>query len=310
MAVDDFGESVGEVGVGVDAAELAGFDQRGDNRPVAAAAVRAGEESILAIEGDRANGTLDGVRVDLDPAVVEEPGQALLTRQRIADRLGELALLADERELGAQPRLEVGEDWARALLPSGAAFLRIATANVLLDRIQRGDALERLAVTIAAFASRQIQTLVPSISSSIEWGREIARSEGAACNEMRSPSAASTTAGTNGGASVLASNRRRASRRQANNCCGEIPCRRATSETTTPGAGEASIARAFSSSHQRRRPPPPATTSIRRPAAALSSSSPSSLDTSRSPNHGLSIVHRSAKLKVGSKQRLPLTYSW
>ena len=222
--------------------ELAGFDQRGDNRPVAAAAVRAGEESILAIEGDRANGTLDGVRVDLDPAVVEEPGQALLTRQRIADRLGELALLADERELGAQPRLEVGEDWARALLPSGAAFLRIATANVLLDRIQRGDALERLAVTIAAFASRQIQTLVPSISSSIEWGREIARSEGAACNEMRSPSAASTTAGTNGGASVLASNRRRASRRQANNCCGEIPCRRATSETT-PGASEASIAR-------------------------------------------------------------------
>ena len=98
-------------------------------------------------------------------------------------------------------------------MPDGTALLGAAAADILLDRIQRGDALERLAVTIAAFASRQIQTLVPSISSSIEWGREIARSEGAACNEMRSPSAASTTAGTNGGASVLASNRRHASRR-------------------------------------------------------------------------------------------------
>ena len=161
-----------------------------------------------------------------------------------------------------------------------------------------------IAVTIAAFASRQIQTLVPSISSSIEWGRKVNRSEGAACDETRSPSAASITAGTNGGASALASNRRRASRRQPNNCCGEIPCSRATSATTTPGASEASIARAFSSSDQRRRPPPPVITSIRRPAAALSSSSPSSLDTSRSPNQGLSIVHRSAKLKVCPKQRL------
>ena len=164
-----------------------------------------------------------------------------------------------------------------------------------------------IAVTIAAFASRQIQTLVPSISSSIEWGREVTRSESAACNETRSPSAASTTAGTNGGASVLASNRRRASRRQANNCCGEIPCSRATSETTTPGASEASIARAFSSSDQRRRPPPPLMTSIRRPAAALSSSSPSSLDTSRSPNDGLSLAHPGAELKVWSKQRLRST---
>jgi hypothetical protein len=44
--------------------------------------------------------------------------------------------------------------------------------------------------------------------------------------------------------------------------------------------------------------------SIRRPATALGSSSQSSLDTSRSPNQGLSLAHRRAKLKVGSKQRL------
>ena len=40
MAVDDLGEDVGEVGVRVDAAELTGLDQRRDDRPVLAAAVR------------------------------------------------------------------------------------------------------------------------------------------------------------------------------------------------------------------------------------------------------------------------------
>ena len=50
MAVDDFGDDVGEIGEGIDAAELARLDQRGDNRPMLAAAVGAREQSILAIE--------------------------------------------------------------------------------------------------------------------------------------------------------------------------------------------------------------------------------------------------------------------
>jgi hypothetical protein len=60
MAVDDLGEDVGEIGVRIDAAQLAGFDQRRDYGPVLAAAVGTGEEGVLAAEGDRANGTLDG----------------------------------------------------------------------------------------------------------------------------------------------------------------------------------------------------------------------------------------------------------
>ena len=59
MAVDDLGEDVGEVGVRIDAVELAGLDQRGDDRPVLAAAVGAGEERVLAIEGNRADRSLD-----------------------------------------------------------------------------------------------------------------------------------------------------------------------------------------------------------------------------------------------------------
>ena len=76
MAVDDLGDDVGEIGVRIDAAELAGLDQRRDDRPVLAAAVGAGEQRILAIEGDGADGALDDVGVDLDAAVVEEAGQS------------------------------------------------------------------------------------------------------------------------------------------------------------------------------------------------------------------------------------------
>jgi hypothetical protein len=52
MAVDDLGERVGEIGLRIDAAKLAGFDKRGDDRPVFSAGVGTGEERILAIEGD------------------------------------------------------------------------------------------------------------------------------------------------------------------------------------------------------------------------------------------------------------------
>lgn len=71
MIVDDPGEDVGEIGVRLDAGELTGLDERGDDRPVGAAAVRAGEESVLAVERNRPDGALGGVRVDLDAAVVE-----------------------------------------------------------------------------------------------------------------------------------------------------------------------------------------------------------------------------------------------
>ena len=52
----------------VDIVELTGFNERGERRPV----LGAGEEGILAIEGERPDGALDGVGVDVDAAVLEE----------------------------------------------------------------------------------------------------------------------------------------------------------------------------------------------------------------------------------------------
>ena len=69
-----------------------------------AAAVGAGEERVLAVQGDRADRSFDDVAVDLDAAIVEEAGQPFPARQGVADRLGELGLLADQAELGRAAR--------------------------------------------------------------------------------------------------------------------------------------------------------------------------------------------------------------
>jgi hypothetical protein len=143
MAVDDPCERVGEVGVRIDAAELAGLDQRGDDRPIVAAAIRAGEERILAIERDGPDRSLDRVGVDLDPAVVEEANETVPMREPVADRLSELALLAHKGELFAQPWFEFGEKRTRSFLANGASLVWSAAADVALDPIERGDALQR-----------------------------------------------------------------------------------------------------------------------------------------------------------------------
>ena len=65
-------------------------------------------------------------------------------RERVADDLGELALLADEGEPVAQPRLESDDERTRSFLADGAPLVRPAAANVGLDPIERGDALQRL----------------------------------------------------------------------------------------------------------------------------------------------------------------------
>lgn len=45
--------------------------------------VRAGEQRVLPIEGDRPDGTLYGVGVDLDTAVIDEAGQPVEERESV-----------------------------------------------------------------------------------------------------------------------------------------------------------------------------------------------------------------------------------
>src|SRR3954471_15168724 len=70
-------EHVGQPRQGLHPVELGGRHQAGHDRPVAGPAVRAGEQAILAPEGDWSDRALDAVRVQLEPAVLEEQHQPL-----------------------------------------------------------------------------------------------------------------------------------------------------------------------------------------------------------------------------------------
>src|SRR5580704_1682681 len=75
----------------------------------------------------------------------------------------------------------------------------------------------------------------------------------------------SVTTGTNSGVSSAGklSKPLRAALRQANRCCAEMSCRRATSDTTAPGAYDSATIRPLASPLQRRRRPAPTWTSTR-----------------------------------------------
>ena len=87
---------------------------------------------------------LDDVIVDLDAAVVEEQAQPLPARERVADRRGELGLLADELELGAQPGFESFDQRLAALLADRTPLLGGTATDLGLDPIERCNARQRL----------------------------------------------------------------------------------------------------------------------------------------------------------------------
>jgi hypothetical protein len=53
--IDELGEHVGEVGLRIDAVQLAGFDERGDTGPVLRTLIVAGEQCVLAIKRNLAD---------------------------------------------------------------------------------------------------------------------------------------------------------------------------------------------------------------------------------------------------------------
>jgi hypothetical protein len=52
VTVDDAADNVGQVGVRLDAEQLAAFDQRCDDRPMLGTAIGAGEQSVFAGQGN------------------------------------------------------------------------------------------------------------------------------------------------------------------------------------------------------------------------------------------------------------------
>src|ERR1700704_2263709 len=76
MSGDDLCQHIAQISLRIDAVHFASFDERGNDRPVLAAAVGTGEEMVFAPECNGADGALDHIGVDLDAAVVEESNKA------------------------------------------------------------------------------------------------------------------------------------------------------------------------------------------------------------------------------------------
>ena len=75
--------------MGVDCVHFAGFDQRRDDAPVIGPSVMASEEGVLSVQGYRSDCALDGVVVDLDAAICQEPAQAVAVFHDIGQCLTE-----------------------------------------------------------------------------------------------------------------------------------------------------------------------------------------------------------------------------
>src|SRR3974390_1039086 len=99
---------------------------------------------IFTPQPNRPHGAFDGVGVDIDAAVAEEPDEPFPSRQGVANGDGERRFSRDRREPGLQPRLHRFDDRLGAGLAGALASLGALAANVALDVIERADAREHL----------------------------------------------------------------------------------------------------------------------------------------------------------------------
>ncbi len=139
MSVDHSLQDVLQVCVGLDFVQLAGRDQRADHRPAMSATIAAGEQVVLAAEGDGADGALDRIGVELDAAIVQEASQAVPARECIADRFSERAAAGDQAELRIEPDVQRVDDRFGEGPAFGKTVVRRLAADARLDRIELAD---------------------------------------------------------------------------------------------------------------------------------------------------------------------------
>ena len=142
--IGDAGENVAEVFFRIELVESGGFDEGVDSGGTLAAGIGAGEEIVLAAEGYAAQGSLGGVVVDLDAAVIDEAGELGPARERVADGFGELGFAREFAAACFEPGLHGVEDGLRLREARGSSFVRRAAADLLFDAVERADVLQGL----------------------------------------------------------------------------------------------------------------------------------------------------------------------
>src|SRR5690606_24080946 len=118
---------------------------------------------------------LDGVGVELDPAVLEEPDQALAMVQRVADRLSGRAAAGQASELRREPGDQVCDEGAAPLLPDGTADVGRLAARLRLNRVEGRDPLQRLLCDRRRLALCQSDALPAGMRPTERQGDALAR---------------------------------------------------------------------------------------------------------------------------------------
>lgn len=111
LAVDDGGERSSQIGEGINRIELAGFDERGDYRPILCSRIVSGEESILPVQRYRTDGPLTGVVIDLYAAVGQEDTEAVPVFGDIGECFAKRRLASDTSTMLREPGSYVGDQW-------------------------------------------------------------------------------------------------------------------------------------------------------------------------------------------------------
>lgn len=79
MTARDGCQRFGQPIVGVDGVQLTSLDQRSDGGPVFGTGIMSGEECVFPVQGNRADGPLDGVAVQFDPSIDQEQAESALS---------------------------------------------------------------------------------------------------------------------------------------------------------------------------------------------------------------------------------------
>lgn len=139
MSHDDGAECRGQPDVGIDAVELAGFDQRRDDGPVLGTGIVTGEERIFSVERNRTDGPLDSIVVDLDAPIGQEQLEPCPVFGNVAQRFPDRSLRRDAGAMVIKPLLYPGNGWRRPLPARGEAVIGIRTSDIGFDGIEFAD---------------------------------------------------------------------------------------------------------------------------------------------------------------------------
>src|SRR6266540_4458110 len=161
VTVDHTLEHIAQVGVGLDVIHFGGFNQRTQRRPPRSTTIRFSEQMIFTTQCNGANRALNRIGVELNTTIVQEPREPMPARQRIADRIRELAAPWDARELLFQPELQIVDERFGERRPLGHSMRWGLTANAFLDGIELANSPQRLSRNRRAVCLEEFVEVAP-----------------------------------------------------------------------------------------------------------------------------------------------------